>query len=832
MTVMNRHTTSTTARTIHLPTSIACCCLVFLSFICLLFAHDYASAQSFDERSVGRTYIIAFPDTVYNRFERTFMSASRHDTLVTYNTITIYSPVKNQVRITGENYFRSVPLEGGEFTTINLNAPGTAAPNPILNEIGTVSNNTFHLEAVFPIKVYCYVMSSRGGEAWAPLPVECWGIDYYAGMNPGDVVYDVNVPNLEAVSLDTTARKAPSSIVVIAAYDDTQVTIYPQGPLEGNPPTTVTLNANQAYQVQSLVDLNKPNKTKYTDLGGTRIVGSKPIGVLSGNTRSQVIDDEVIVSYEVFTARWLRGNSAKNILYEWLLPVEHHGTEFVYLPPRNETHPDSTTEMPRRRDYVRVYGTAQATTAITYINGKTGAANTATVENGRFIEFGITPSTPYTFRTDHPAQIMVTSTPVSRNRSSLDPFNITKAFFETWAPAMVTMLGKETWATDVPFYTPPYPFGMKHYVNVVTEEQYRDDIVFEDGRPFDFNQGKLQGSNLIWGTLSLKAGEGYYLRGKNGATFSGFVYGSWKGYESFLPQGTRKKGNAPAIQSAEDKGPSILHPAEYDEVSAVSYSYPLTQISTCCLGVPTSDDIMLEASIAENIVDSINLSPAIVPVTLDAISPDAVIQSFTFTINYDHTVARLKTELQDLIAMVDNTVLEDWSIEVNKDEPGNFSAIVSSPSPTTVLNETGTLLFLRFQKYIGEAETTGLDFQIIPSTSYCSRIVTNPGNLRLEICGLTERLMEISDTSLTLNPVSPNPVVDKCSIEFSIPFSGTTSLKVYDTQGTLVANLVEDVLEKGGYSVQWQTEEQPSGLYYYQLRYGNKNITRSLLLTR
>ena len=71
----------------------------------------------------------------------------------------------------------------------------------------------------------------------------------------------------------------------------------------------------------------------------------------------------------------------------------------------------------------------------------------------------------------------------------------------------------------------------------------------------------------------------------------------------------------------------------------------------------------------------------------------------------------------------------------------------------------------------------------------------------------------------------PNPFNPVTSLEFQVPSSSFVKLKVYDILGNEVATLVNEQKEAGNYSVQWNAETFPSGMYFYRL-----NVTQQGLL--
>lgn len=104
-----------------------------------------------------------------------------------------------------------------------------------------------------------------------------------------------------------------------------------------------------------------------------------------------------------------------------------------------------------------------------------------------------------------------------------------------------------------------------------------------------------------------------------------------------------------------------------------------------------------------------------------------------------------------------------------------------------------------------------------------TRPITNvtPSTLRTTLCiapspapienGMNET------GKFTLNQNSPNPFNPTTTINFELPVSGFTSIKVYDIAGRVVSTLVSEFKQVGTYSVTFNGSELSSGVYYYKI---------------
>ncbi len=84
----------------------------------------------------------------------------------------------------------------------------------------------------------------------------------------------------------------------------------------------------------------------------------------------------------------------------------------------------------------------------------------------------------------------------------------------------------------------------------------------------------------------------------------------------------------------------------------------------------------------------------------------------------------------------------------------------------------------------------------------------------------------------TLNQNYPNPFNPLTKIKYSLSKSAEVSINVYNLLGTLIETLVEDYKLSGEYSVVWNANNNPSGIYYLQMNVEGKVLTRKMVLLK
>ncbi|MCK4979329.1 MAG: T9SS type A sorting domain-containing protein, partial [Candidatus Delongbacteria bacterium] len=85
-------------------------------------------------------------------------------------------------------------------------------------------------------------------------------------------------------------------------------------------------------------------------------------------------------------------------------------------------------------------------------------------------------------------------------------------------------------------------------------------------------------------------------------------------------------------------------------------------------------------------------------------------------------------------------------------------------------------------------------------------------------------------TSLEQN--YPNPFNPTTTINFAIANEAKVSLVVYDVMGRTVAKLVDGNLSQGSHKVSFDATSLVSGVYYYNLKSGNVNQTKKMMLIK
>ncbi|HRE42102.1 MAG TPA: M12 family metallo-peptidase [Ignavibacteria bacterium] len=99
------------------------------------------------------------------------------------------------------------------------------------------------------------------------------------------------------------------------------------------------------------------------------------------------------------------------------------------------------------------------------------------------------------------------------------------------------------------------------------------------------------------------------------------------------------------------------------------------------------------------------------------------------------------------------------------------------------------------------------------------------------LVGLTNNSTEIAER-FYLNQNYPNPFNPTTKIKFGIKESGFVSLKIYDVSGKLVSSLINQNMNTGVYTIDFDGSQLSSGVYYYELKTSNFIQTNKMLLIK
>jgi hypothetical protein len=143
----------------------------------------------------------------------------------------------------------------------------------------------------------------------------------------------------------------------------------------------------------------------------------------------------------------------------------------------------------------------------------------------------------------------------------------------------------------------------------------------------------------------------------------------------------------------------------------------------------------------------------------------------------------------------------------------------------------GSSWVLYFASFSGSQNVTGLaKYMNDLDTIYASN-----NSYVIKIWASSVGIKPISNeipASFKLEQNYPNPFNPITNIKFHFPLAGFAELKIYNSLGNEIQTLLSEELKPGIYNIEWDGNNQPSGVYFYTLRAGDFKETKKLVLVK
>jgi hypothetical protein len=86
--------------------------------------------------------------------------------------------------------------------------------------------------------------------------------------------------------------------------------------------------------------------------------------------------------------------------------------------------------------------------------------------------------------------------------------------------------------------------------------------------------------------------------------------------------------------------------------------------------------------------------------------------------------------------------------------------------------------------------------------------------------------------SISLHQNYPNPFNPETAISFSLPKEEQVTLSVFNTNGQLVNQLVNEKKPAGNHSINFNASGLNSGIYFYTLETGSTKLNKKMLIVK
>jgi hypothetical protein len=291
----------------------------WLVFMFLLSVIPFCAFAQDGIPSDGREYFIGFVLPSFNRQTVSDPSVQQHFSV----SLLVAALSKATVTISyyddrgTEIFDHTVTIQAHQSATIPLDL--TKLLGDTTGDVATY--HSCHVVSNGAISVQCYSTGVCSGGSYLALPPQCWGKEYVV-MSYHD--------NPDGIGGLVSNERSRGFFEIAASENATQIEISPSSRTAGGhegifygdgatgipKPYSITLNRGQSYTVFS------DGSSSESDISGSRITASKPIGVIAGHENAYS-DDSYIEPFIV---------DERNFMIQQLIPIECWDTSYCSAP--------------------------------------------------------------------------------------------------------------------------------------------------------------------------------------------------------------------------------------------------------------------------------------------------------------------------------------------------------------------------------------------------------------------------------------------------------------------------------------------------------------------
>lgn len=400
--------------------------------------------------------------------------------------IMLASRFATQVTVTYPNgSVQSITLAPFRIRSLSLNDEQYEC----LEEICTKS---FTITSAEPISVYCFSSKTHTSDGYLALPVSSWGTEYVTANYFVDHYSDTSI-----VPDECMIHPRGGEFAIISAEDGTEVTVTTTADTRSNQRAGVPITRRMAKGEIWMIE-DGGTVRGGSDITGSTIRSTKPVGVLSGHVRTGV-------------QYWF---DSKDHLIEMLPPVKDFGKRHILVPFGGRGG----------GDLVRVISSVPGQTDITFYSSMTTLSYPSLQGVGDYREINIRANEVSVITTTEPVLVAHYSKSNGADISSL------------FDPDMVVVTPEEQFANSAIFQTMPNGSGGsgnlqfdQHYVTIVGEKEKFETLRIND-QPLSTFPGVVAKDvvptledEFVWLTARLPGNAAFVIQGE--AKFGGYVYG-------------------------------------------------------------------------------------------------------------------------------------------------------------------------------------------------------------------------------------------------------------------------------------------------------------------
>jgi hypothetical protein len=197
--------------------------------------------------------------------------------------------------------------------------------------------------------------------------------------------------------------------------------------------------------------------------------------------------------------------------------------------------------------------------------------------------------------------------------------------------------------------------------------------------------------------------------------------------------------------------------------------------------------------------------------------------SIAFEITWNRNVAAV-----DGVAPQTMLARDGWTIAPTTHEPGRYSGVLHRATPSSI--GPGDIIEIAMTAFLGDSASTEVMLAISPSPASCATFATQAGQVLVDsICGMSFRLIEASDELLTLSAPVPNPITNRSTVTYTLPFDAEIELQLVDARG-IARTIDAGHRSKGRHDVGLDASDIDAGVYELRLKMGESHSRQSVVV--
>ncbi|MCH8330660.1 MAG: T9SS type A sorting domain-containing protein, partial [Bacteroidetes bacterium] len=127
-----------------------------------------------------------------------------------------------------------------------------------------------------------------------------------------------------------------------------------------------------------------------------------------------------------------------------------------------------------------------------------------------------------------------------------------------------------------------------------------------------------------------------------------------------------------------------------------------------------------------------------------------------------------------------------------------------------------------------------LERELANTKSQLENLQNEMADLRACISELTDcyKVTDVGGSNIMLDQNYPNPFSRSTTITYHLSESGTTELRIFDAMGVYLESLVNEDQVEGSYSVVWDANGLPAGIYTYTLTVDGEQLYKKAIILK